>query len=192
MERFDFNRHPAIPNSSSGENTGQKLSGSALEAIALSWQQSAPDQGEELARRTSAVGNNDCEIEGEKNITQISSDRKIEQFISQLLKYGVLLASTVVLVGGVVYLMHHGAEPAEDQFFHAEPADYSPLGVAQAVLSGDPRGIIQLGILLLIATPVTRVAFSLLVFLWQRDLIYVFFTSFVLAELIYSLIGAYL
>lgn len=190
MDRFDLNRHPAIPNSSSGKNTGGELSESALEAIALSWQQEAP-LGEELAR-TSAVGNNDCEIEGEKNITQISSERKIEQFISQLLKYGVLLASTVVLVGGVVYLMHHGAEPAEYQFFHAEPADYSPLGVVQAVLSGDPRDIIQLGILLLIATPVTRVVFSLLFFLWQRDLIYVFFTSFVLAELIYSLIGAYL
>lgn len=140
---------------------------------------------------TNAAENNDCEVEDEKNVAQISSDRSFEQFVSQILKYGVLLASTVVLVGGVLYLMRWGAQPAEYQFFHG--AEFrSPLDALQAVLSGDPRGIIQVGILLLIATPVTRVAFSLLVFLWLQDLIYVFVTSLVLAGLIYSLIGAYL
>lgn len=96
-----------------------------------------------------------------------------------------------LLVGGVLYLMRCGTQPAEYQFFHGEPAFRSPLGAVQAVLSGDPRGIIQVGILLLIATPVARVIFSLLVFVWLQDLIYVFVTSFVLAGLIYSLIGAY-
>jgi uncharacterized membrane protein len=191
MNPFDFDCHPAIPSSSSRENNGRELSESALEAVALSWQQEAPLFSEKLAPK-SAVGNNDCEVADRKNVTQISSDRIIEQFISNLLKYGVLLASTVVFVGGVLYLMRHGAEPADYQFFHGEPAQFcSPLGVVQAVLSGDPRGIIQLGTLLLIATPVARVAFSLLVFLWQRDLIYVFVTSFVLAGLIYGLVGAY-
>lgn len=190
MNPFDFDRHPAILSSSSGENNGRELSESALEAVALSWQQEAPLLSEKLAP-TGAVENNDREVAAQKNVTQISSDRKIEQFISNLLKYGVLLASTVVFVGGVLYLMRHGSEPTEYQFFHGEPAQFcSPLGVVQAVLVGDPRGIIQLGILLLIATPVARVAFSLLVFLWQRDLIYVFVTSFVLTGLIYSL-GAY-
>jgi uncharacterized membrane protein len=196
MNEFGFNRQgPAIPNSSSGESSGQELSESVLQVVALPWQQEAPNLiSEKLAQRTSAVEkSNDCEVEGERNVTQISSDRKLEQFVSQLLKYGVLLASTVVFVGGVLYLLRHGAEAAEYQFFHGEPPEFcSPWGVVQAALSGDPRGIIQLGILLLIATPVARVAFSLLVFLWQRDLIYVFVTSFVLAGLIYSLIGAYL
>jgi uncharacterized membrane protein len=178
---------------SEGKNR-RDLSESALKVVALSWQQEAPDLTEGLTQqRPSTSKTNDSQIEAERNITQISSDRKLEQFISQLLKYGVLLASTVVLVGGLLYLLRHGAEAAEYQFFHGEPPEFcSPWGVVQAALSGDPRGIIQLGILLLIATPVARVAFSLLVFLWQRDLIYVFVTSFVLAGLIYSIIGAYL
>lgn len=179
-----------MPNSSSEEDCGTELSESLLQVVALSVQQKAPLVNEKLAP-TNAAGNNDCEVEGEKNVAQISSDHSFEQFVSQILKYGVLLASTVVLVGGVLYLMQWGAQPAEYQFFHGEPTFCSPLGALQAVLSGDPRGIIQVGILLLIATPVARVTFSLLVFLWLQDLIYVFVTSFVLAELIYSLIGAY-
>jgi uncharacterized membrane protein len=177
-----------MPNSSSGENRGTELSESALQ-VALSLQQEAPLLSEKLAP-TSAVGNNDCEVEAQKNVAQISSNRQIEQLVSQILKYGVLLASTVVLVGGMLYLMQCGTDLVEYQFFHGA-AFRSPLGAVQAVLSGDPRGIIQVGILLLIATPVARVAFSLLVFLWLQDLIYVFVTSFVLAGLIYSLIGAY-
>lgn len=132
------------------------------------------------------------QVEAERSDTQISSDHKIEQFISNLLRYGVLLASTIVFVGGVLYLIRHGAEPAKYQFFQGEPSEFcSPLGVVRAALSGSRRGIIQLGILLLIATPVVRVTYSFLAFLQQRDFTYVFVTSFVLAGLIYSLIGAY-
>ncbi|HCF28289.1 MAG TPA: DUF1634 domain-containing protein [Cyanobacteria bacterium UBA11049] len=147
---------------------------------------------EVLSQPTSIAGDSDRLVGGEKNVTQTSSDHNIEQFISRLLKYGVLLASAVVLVGGVLYLLRHGAEPADYQFFHGAPSEFcSPLGVVKAVLSGSSRGIIQLGILLLIATPVARVVFSVLVFLWQRDFIYVSIASFVLAGLIYGLIGAY-
>jgi uncharacterized membrane protein len=49
------------------------------------------------------------------------------------------------------------------------------------------RGLIQLGLLLLIATPVARVAFSVLAFAEQRDWLYVSITLVVLAVLVYSL-----
>jgi uncharacterized membrane protein len=179
-----------MQNSNNGENTETELSESLLQVVALSLTQETSLLSEKLAP-ISAVGNNDCEVEGEKNVIQISSDRQIEQFISQILKYGVLLASSIVLVGGVLYLMRHGTEPADYQFFHEETAFRSPLGALQAILSNDPRGVIQLGIFVLIVTPIARVAFSLFFFLRQQDLIYVFVTSFVLAGLIYSLIGAY-
>lgn len=179
-----------MSNSNNRENRGTESSESLLQVVALSLPQETSILSEKLVP-TSAVGNNDCEAEGEKAITQISSDRQIEQFISQILKYGVLASSTVVLVGGVGYLIRHGTEPADYQFFHEEAALRSPSDAIQAILFDDPRGIIQLGILLLIAIPVIRVAFSLLVFLWQHDLIYIFVTSFVLAGLIYSLLGAY-
>jgi uncharacterized membrane protein len=51
----------------------------------------------------------------------------------------------------------------------------------------DPSSIIQLGILLLIATPVLRVVFCIAGFSRQRDKVYVFISSAVLLILIYSL-----
>lgn len=163
---------------------GLDLALSEVKVVALPLQEEAPDCEANLP--------SECEVNPAQNVTQISSDRELEQFISNLLKYGVILSSAIVLVGGILYLIRHGAEPAEYQFFQGEPSVFcSPKGVVTAVLSGSRRGIIQLGLLLLIATPVARVAFSLLTFLRQRDLSYVIVTLFVLAGLIYSFIGAY-
>jgi uncharacterized membrane protein len=132
---------------------------------------------------------NENRSNGERNVTKTSSELQLEQLLSNLLSFGVLLASAIVLVGGVLYLMHHGAEPADYQFFRGEPSVLcSPVGVLKAVLSGSDGAIIQLGLLILIATPVARVAFSLLAFLLQRDFTYVIVTLFVLAGLIYSLV----
>ena len=118
------------------------------------------------------------------------SEHQIEQFIGNLLRFGVLCATSVVLLGGVLYLIRYGNSPANYQFFRGEPADFNSLeGVGTAVLSGRRRGIIQLGLLLLIATPIARVVFSLFAFVRQRDLTYVIVTLIVLTALIYSFIG---
>lgn len=131
-------------------------------------------------------------IEDENNLTKLSSDRQLEMFISSLLKYGVLLSSTVVLVGSFLYLMNYGADLADYRFFQGEPSQLcSPLGVVNAAVSGSYRGIIQLGLLILIGTPMARVAFSFLAFLRQRDFPYIIVTLLVLVALIYSIIGAY-
>jgi uncharacterized membrane protein len=47
----------------------------------------------------------------------------------------------------------------------------------------------QLGLLVLIATPITRVAFSVFAFFYERDWKYVVFTLIVLGLLLYSLLG---
>jgi uncharacterized membrane protein len=60
------------------------------------------------------------------------------------------------------------------------------------VLSFRGRGIIQFGLLLLIATPIARVAFSVVAFAIQRDRLYVVATLIVLAVLMYSLTGGHL
>lgn len=132
------------------------------------------------------------QVDDEKNVTQPSSEQQLEQLLSKLLKYGVLISSTIVLLGGVLYLIRRGAEPAEYQIFRGTPSVFrSPGGVVTAVLSGSSRGIIQLGLLLLIATPIVRVAISLLAFVRQRDFTYMILTLLVLSGLIYSLLGAY-
>lgn len=110
--------------------------------------------------------------------------------MSLLLRNGLLVAAAITLVGGAIFLGRHGTEVPHLAVFHGEPADLRSVGgVIEDVLSGRGRGLIQLGLLLLVATPVARVAFSLAAFLVQRDLLYVTFTLVVLTLLLLSLFG---
>jgi uncharacterized membrane protein len=118
------------------------------------------------------------------------TDERVEQVMGNLLRYGVLTAALVTLAGGVLFLVRHGGEPADHRVFHGEPADLRTVsGIVADTLAGSSRGLIQLGLLLLIATPVARVVFSVFAFLRQRDWMYVLVTLIVLAVLLYSLIS---
>jgi len=118
------------------------------------------------------------------------SDEKMEQIIGTLLISGVIGAALIVLVGGVLYLIRYGATLPDYTVFRGEPAELRSLfGIVGGGLSFQIRSVIQLGLLLLIATPVARVAFSILAFALQRDRTYVIVTLIVFAVLIYSLIG---
>ncbi|OWY68399.1 hypothetical protein B7486_26530 [cyanobacterium TDX16] len=143
--------------------------------------QQTPDCDEELAPAAN------CD-----RITPESEQWQIELLLSNLLRYGVFFASAVVLVGGILYLIRHGTEPVDYKYFLSEPDEFrSPFGIVKAAVSGSSRGIIQLGVLLSIATPIARVAISLLAFLWRRDFTYIAISLFVLLGLLYSLLGAY-
>jgi uncharacterized membrane protein len=135
---------------------------------------------------------NHAESVSNQRLTKSHSEQQLENLLSNLLKYGVLIASSVVFLGGLLYLIHHGSEPAQYHTFRGTSPEFcSPIGVVQAILSGSRRGIIQLGLLILIAVPILRVIISFLTFLLQRQFIYVIITSLVLASLTYSLVGAY-
>ena len=64
-------------------------------------------------------------------------------------------------------------------------------GIIRGTASFHGRNIIQLGLLLLIATPVARVAFSVVAFALERDRLYVVITLIVLAVLLFSLAGGH-
>jgi uncharacterized membrane protein len=118
------------------------------------------------------------------------SDTRIDSIIGNLLRAGVILASFIVLVGGGLYLTNHGKELPEYRIFHGEPSDLRNIpGIMKSALSFHGRGLIQFGLLVLIATPVTRVALTVIFFGLQRDRIYVGVTLIVLAVLIFSLAG---
>jgi len=121
---------------------------------------------------------------------QAWSDEKMEQIIGTLLISGVIVAALIVLVGGVLYLIRYATTLPDYRVFKGEPADLRSLsGIVTDALSFRIHGIIQLGLLLLIATPVARVAFSILAFAVQRDRTYVIVTLIVFAVLMYSLVG---
>ena len=136
--------------------------------------------------------NHDDQNLSNQKLTKSANEKQLEYLLSNLLMYGVLIASSIVLFGGILYLIHHGSEPAEYQIFIGTPSEFhSPIGVVNAVFAGSRRGIIQLGLLILIAIPILRVIISFCTFLLQRNFVYVVITSLVLASLTYSLVGAY-
>ena len=118
------------------------------------------------------------------------SDERVDALLGRLLRVGVLLAAAIVAFGGVIYLLKYGGSTPAYADFRGEPADLrSPAGIVRAALALRGRGLIQLGLLVLIATPVARVAFSLFAFARQRDRTYVAVTGFVLLLLVLSLTG---
>ena len=116
------------------------------------------------------------------------SDHALEQVIGRLLQIGVLISAFVVVVGGIALLIRHGDVPADFRSFRGEPSELSTLGgIIRGASRLDSHAIVQLGLVLLIATPVLRVSLTLIAFWWQRDRLYVCITAFVLTLLVYSL-----
>ncbi|HTU16678.1 MAG TPA: DUF1634 domain-containing protein [Gemmataceae bacterium] len=122
------------------------------------------------------------------------SEERVEQVMGNLLRIGVIASAVMVFLGGLLYLIHEGRWPAPDLHeFHAQPEHLrSPAGILRESAALKPSSLIMLGLLLLIATPVARVIFSVAAFVLQRDYLYVFFTILVLSVLLYSLFSGYL
>ena len=119
------------------------------------------------------------------------TDQKLENIVGNLLRTGVSLAALVVFIGGIIYLKRHGREPVSYHVFQGEPTDLKTVpGIIRSALELHGRGIIQFGLLLLIATPVFRVALSIWGFAAEGDRMYMIFTGIVLAVLLYSLLGS--
>lgn len=121
------------------------------------------------------------------------SDQRVEEIVGNLLRVGVLVAAVVVLSGGVLYLFRYGSSLPQYQVFQGEPADLRSIsGIVMDALALRRRGVIQFGLLLLIATPVARVAFSVVAFALEHDRTYVIVALIVLALLLYSIAGGLL
>ncbi len=121
------------------------------------------------------------------------NDHHIEVIVGNLLRTGVLLAGAVVVIGGAIFLARHGRAVPQYHVFHGEPVALCTVsGIVREAVSLRGRDIIQLGLLLLIATPILRVAFSVVGFALERDCLYVGVTLVVLAVLVFSLAGGHL
>ncbi len=118
------------------------------------------------------------------------TDQQMDIVIGVILRTGVIISALVVLLGGVVYLHKFAFNQPYYRVFHGEPSDLRHItGIIRDAMALRGRGIIQFGLLLLIATPVARVAFSVVAFAFQRDRLYVMVTLIVLGILLFSLIG---
>lgn len=116
----------------------------------------------------------------------------IEILISITLRTGVVISVAVMLLGLVVTFAHHPdyfhSRPALGELTNSREVFANTLGaVFRGVRALRGQSIATLGILLLIATPVVRVAISVVLFAAQRDRRYVLITAAVLVLLLTSL-----
>ncbi len=114
----------------------------------------------------------------------------LEKSMGRMLQIGVTIAALIVFVGGAMYLVQNGGSLRDYQHFHeATPATTTIAGIVSSAAHLDPRGIMGLGLLLLIATPVCRVIFGVVGFALLRDRLYTVVSLIVLAVLVFSFVA---
>ena len=120
---------------------------------------------------------------------RILGDRDLQKIIGTLLRIGVVSASIIAFIGGVIYLSVHGMESMPDYSkFHSEPAIYTTFsGIINGAFSFNARGIMQLGVVVLIMTPIMRIICSLFSFAIEKDRMYVVITFVVLCVILFSM-----
>ena len=122
--------------------------------------------------------------------------RLIESVISSILRFGVALSIATILTGLVVTFFHHREYLSSRQAYGTlvdASANYtsSVRSVLDGIRQRRGQSIVMLGVLILIATPVARVAASIALFAAERDRVYVAITTVVLLLLVLSfVIGA--
>jgi uncharacterized membrane protein len=116
------------------------------------------------------------------------TDAQMDNAIANMLRFGIALAATLMILGGWFYLKHPTMQPADYAHFHGTATDLHNLGkVLIGARLADSTSVLELGIVLLIATPIARVALCVVDFARQRDRLYVAVSVAVLLVLVYSL-----
>ena len=117
------------------------------------------------------------------------SDQDLDVSVAMVLRIGVTLAAIVVILGGV--LLRHKLFDTVPDYTHFDPGDpglRSMTGIVDGAINFTPKSVIQLGLVLLIATPVARVLLCVIGFARQRNMLYIAVSTIVLVILIFSFV----
>lgn len=118
------------------------------------------------------------------------TESDVELRMGLLLRAGVVLSAALMAAGAIIYLVNHGREYPQYGTFKGEPDNLRGIApILHGAIAGRGRGLMQLAVLVMIATPVLRVAFSVYAFARQHDRMYVAVSLIVLTLLLYGLIG---
>lgn len=113
------------------------------------------------------------------------ADEKMEWMMGLLLRLGVLLAATVVIAGGAMYLADHHGEQVSYRHFVGHPISVRH----PAEMTGPTSlAVLDVGILLLVAVPIARVGFAVVAFLAERDWLYTAVSVLILAVLVWGML----
>lgn len=114
--------------------------------------------------------------------------------IGNVLRYGVIVSALTVLFGTFLLATSSGVSDSAgiltylpNQVPHGN-YDVSIRGLFAGLVRFSAYSWIELGVLLLIATPVSRVLISVFLFAAERDRLYVVITAVVLTLLLFSML----
>ena len=121
--------------------------------------------------------------------------RDVNQIMGKLLRYGVISSCAITFIGGILYIFQNQGESMEmykasdvpNALFGANKLYRGLSTIIPRMLLLDGAAIIQFGVCVLIATPIMRVAFSVLVFLAEKDYLYVVITLIVLCIILVNM-----
>ena len=130
-----------------------------------------------------------AEARATADVAVVAADVRLDRRIGRLLQLGVLVAATVTLAGGLLLLAARGTLPADLAALpRATPPPSNVAAVLRGALALDPAAVTQLGVVLLILTPVARVLLTLVAFVHRRDRLYSAMTAVVLVLLLWGVL----
>jgi uncharacterized membrane protein len=129
---------------------------------------------------------------GQSAIDPKSPVHKVELALSTILRTGVIVSLVIIIAGTVVRFIHHrdflNSRSDTQTLLTSQAFPHTITDVFTSAMHGHSDAIVGIGLLLLILTPVLRVAASIVAFAIQRDGMFVLLTTFVLAMLILSFV----
>jgi len=119
-------------------------------------------------------------------------DTDMQLLLSQVLRAGTVISISIVFLGGIIYMFRHGHAVPDYRVFKGNP-DFvqHASGIFYGITHIKGQAIIQLGIILLIATPILRVIFSAIGFVLERDYMYLGISLAVLGIIFISMLSGH-
>jgi len=120
--------------------------------------------------------------------------RTMEESISIVLRVGVTIAGAVILLGVILSFipaLDKGSGVDIDELLDTggTTVDVTPRTILDGIADFDPIAIIQVGLLILLLTPIVRVAMTLWLFMRDSDTIFIGITAVVLVVLLLGFAG---
>jgi len=125
----------------------------------------------------------------------LKDPNSMNNILGIVLRSGVVLSGIIIAIGTALFVASHSLDDTSTYLAYNPsliPHGNFPVsltGIATGLGSLDPFSIIELGFLVLLATPVARVALSLFLFAAEKDMMYVYLTAAVLAILLFSILA---
>jgi uncharacterized membrane protein len=117
----------------------------------------------------------------------MSDIKKMEITMSLILAAGMMISVLLVLLGATLYLLQHGSDLMSYQLAQDENFSASVRLIIDSALSLTPFGLIELGLLVLVATQAIRVGMLVGFYALMRDYAFSLISLFILGVLLYSL-----